>query len=974
MEIRPNVNRQIKQRKIHINCKTLFTIALLTLVATVFVYPHNACAVERDTYISNTAGPGRFALSSMGQSAPLVASPDDYSGVIRVMNILGEDIARVTGSEPQIVTGAVPETERAVLIGTIGKSPLIERLIAAKKISAVGIAGKWDTFLIQVVEKPFPGVDQALVIVGSNKRGTMYGMFDISAQIGVSPWYWWADVPTVRRTELHVVPGLHTDGEPKVKYRGLFLNDEMPALGGWADENFGGFTSAFYEKFFELLLRMKANYFWPAMWVPRMFYVDDPRNPELADEMGIVVSTTHHEPMMRAHAEWQEGGHGEWNYETNEEELREFWRGTAERIKDHEVYVTVGMRGDGDRGMSRDTNIALLERIIADQREIIAEVTGKEVTEVPQLWALYKEVQEYYDLGMRVPDDVTLLLCDDNWGNIRKLPKPEDPSRSGGYGIYYHFDYVGGPRNYKWLNTNQIERTWEQMNLAYRHGVDRIWLVNVGDIKPMEYPIEFFLDFAWNPDLWTAERLPEYTRLWAAQKFGEEYAADIADIMEKYTKYNSRRKPELLDPDTYSLIHYREAERIVGEYRELEMKARRIYNAMPKAYRDVYYQLVMHPVEACANMNDMLVTVGKNRLYAAQGRAMTNKLAERARSLFERDAEITDYYNHTLAGGKWNHIMDQTHIGYRYWQQPRENSLPSVEEMHVPPTADMGVAVEGSVAWWPAAESEARLPEFDRFGKQSYYIELFNRGREPFDYTINTVESWVEVNAENGRIGDEKRIEVTVDWDHTPCGKHRVPITVLGPGATRVIVQAVVNNSSGNVTGFVETNGYVSMEAVHYSRAIEDAPVRWRVIPNLGKTLSAITSYPVTADSKLPKGTNPRLEYDMHLFSSGTVTVNVYTSPTLNYYNNQGLRYAVSIDNARPQIVTINDSAQNRVWEEWVRNNIIVTESEHAVDNPGGHVLKIWMIDPGVVFQKIVVETEDIDQGYLGPPESYYGN
>jgi hypothetical protein len=382
----------------------------------------------------------------------------------------------------------------------------------------------------------------------------------------------------------------------------------------------------------------------------------------------------------------------------------------------------------------------------------------------------------------------------------------------------------------------------------------------------------------------------------------------------------------------------------------------------------------MHPVEACANMNDMLVTVGKNRLYAAQGRAMTNDLAERARVLFEKDTGITDYYNHTMAGGKWNHMMDQTHIGYRMWQQPRENSLPRVEEIEIPAAADMGVAVEGSESWWPAEEGEAALPEFDRFGKQSYYIEVFNRGRAPFEYSVSADESWIEVSSENGQVEDETRIEVSVDWDRAPRGTSRVPITISGPGMRNVIVQAVVKNHSEYVTGFVESNGYVSMEAVHYSRAVEDAPVRWRIIPNLGKTLSAVTTYPVTSDSRRPQGTNPRLEYDMHLFSEGTVTVNVYTSPTLNYLNNQGLRYAVSIDDAKPQIVTINDSTSNRVWEEWVRNNVIVTESEHAVDTPGAHVLKIWMVDPGIVFQKIVIETKEIDPGYLGPPESYYRN
>ncbi|MFC1541642.1 glycosyl hydrolase 115 family protein, partial [Candidatus Latescibacterota bacterium] len=937
-----------------------------------FSCPQIANAVQTESYISSDNGTGRFALSSGGESVPLVACPGDYPGVFRVMNYFSADIGRVTNAAPEVITDSVPSVDKIVLIGTIGNSGLIDRLIKERKIDIAGIEGRWETFLIQIVDNPLPGVDQALVIVGSDKRGTIYGMFDISAQIGVSPWYWWADVPIKHKTELYVLPGRHSKGEPAVKYRGLFINDEEPALGRWADENFGGFTHEFYEKFFELILRLKGNYFWPAMWVPRMFSTDDPLNPELADEMGLVFSTTHHEPMMRAHAEWEASGGGDWNYETNEAQLRKFWAEGIERMGTRECFVTLGMRGDGDRAMTKSTNIELLERIVSDQREIIADVTGRDVTTIPQLWALYKEVQDYYDLGMRVPDDVTLLLSDDNWGNIRKLPKPEDPPREGGYGIYYHFDYVGGPRNYKWLNTSQISRIWEQMSLAYRHGVDRIWLVNVGDIKPMEFPIEFFMDFAWDPDLWPAERLPEYTRRWAEEKFGAEHAADIADIMIKYTKFNSRRKPELLAPETYSLIHCREAETVVADYNSLVEKAKGIYDEMPADYRDAYYQLVMHPVEACANLNELYVTAAKNRLYAAQGRAMTNELAERARMLFERDAEISNYYNHIMASGKWNHLMDQTHIGYRYWQQPEENSIPEVKEIEIPDAADMGVSIEGSDAWWPMEKEEAVLPEFDLYNRQTYYIEIFNRGQAPFNYTVTSAETWLTISVGKVHVEKEERLWVSVDWEKAPTGTHRVPITISGPDGRSVVVQAVIKNVTDRVKGFVESNGYVSMEAIHYSRAMEDAPVRWQIIPNLGRTLSSITPVPVTIENRTLGDKSPRLEYDMHLFNSGNVKVRVFVSPTLNYYNNEGLRYAVSIDNAEPQIINIHEDSSQRAWQNMVSNNINETVSEHSVGRPGNHVLKFWMVDPGVVLQKIVVETEDIDIVYLGPPESFY--
>lgn len=439
-------------------------------------------------------------------------------------------------------------------------------------------------------------------------------------------------MPVKQQQNLYVLPGRHTDGEPAVKYRGIFINDEAPALAGWATEKFGGFNAEFYAHVFELIVRLKGNYLWPAMW-GRTFYVDDPKNPELADAYGVVIGTSHHEPLMRAHDEWRRFGSSPWNYQTNPDTLQKFWREGIRRMGDNESLVTIGMRGDGDEPMSEGSNIALLEKIVKDQRGIIADVTGKPASETPQVWALYKEVQDYYDKGMRVPDDVMLLLADDNWGNIRKLPKIGEKERPGGYGIYYHFDYVGGPRNYKWINTNPLPRIWEQMHLAYEHGVNRIWIVNVGDIKPIEFPTEFFLDYAWNPAKWSAERLDDYTRLWAAEQFGEEHAAAIANMLSRYGKYNALRKPELLSPETYSLTNYREAERVVAEYNELAEKAEQLYQKMPDEAKDAFYQLVLYPVKASANLNALYLAVAKNHLYAKQGRAATNQMADKAKAL-----------------------------------------------------------------------------------------------------------------------------------------------------------------------------------------------------------------------------------------------------------------------------------------------------------------------------------------------------
>ncbi len=502
------------------------------LVAGLLLVAVRAWALGERRYVSTTPVQGGFVLYTSGKAAPLVVSDADWPGVVRAVGDLSADVGRVTGHAAAIEKSAGAAGYQGakgadvVIIGTIGKSPLIDALVKAGKLDVSGIAGQWESAVTTIVERPMPGVKRALVIAGADKRGTIYGIYDLSEQIGVSPWYWWADVRVPHQDALYVMPGRVVQPVPAVKYRGIFFNDEAPCLSGWTKEKFGGMNHEFYTKVFELLLRLKANFLWPAMW-NNAFAMDDPENPKLADEYGIVMGTSHEEPMMRAEKEWTPG-HGAWDYTTNQKEIDEFWRKGMERDKNYEEVVTLGMRGHGDTPMSADANTQLLERIVADQREILKQTVNPDVTKVPQVWALYKEVQGYYEKGMRVPDDVTLLWSDDNWGDLRRLPTAEERKRSGGAGIYYHFDYVGGPRSYKWLNTVPITKTQEQMNLALEYGADRLWVVNVGDGKPMEFPIEFFLSYARTPQRWDKDHLDEFTRDWATREFGPEHAEEIA--------------------------------------------------------------------------------------------------------------------------------------------------------------------------------------------------------------------------------------------------------------------------------------------------------------------------------------------------------------------------------------------------------------------------------------------------------------
>jgi hypothetical protein len=955
---------------------SLLARAVLFAVLSLLVFPQQALALGEARYVQDAASPGSFQIVAGGIASPIYVDSNDHAGVVRAVHDLQADVARVTGCTPAIASDEKALGTSAILVGTIGKSRLIDRLIREGKIDASPIAGKWESFLIQVVPRPLPGLASGLIIAGSDKRGAIYGIYDLSEQIGVSPWYWWADVPVAHKDALFVKPGKYVEGEPAVKYRGIFLNDEAPSLTGWVKKKFGDYNHRFYETVFELLLRLKANYLWPAMW-NNAFNEDDPLNAKLADEYGIVMGTSHHEPMLRAQQEWKRHGQGPWDYSRNAGFLRGFWDAGVERNKNYESIVTLGMRGDGDMPMSESANIKLLEQIVADQRQIVAKRINPNLSAVPQDWALYKEVQEYYEKGMRVPDDVTLLWCDDNWGNLRRLPTPQELERGGGAGIYYHFDYVGGPRSYKWLNTVPIAKVWEQMNLAHEYGANRIWIVNVGDLKPMEFPIEFFLDLARDPKSWPKERIQEFGRLWAQREFGPAHAAEIADIVSRYTKYNGRRKPELLEPGAFSLTDYREADRVVADFNSAAAEAERIQGLLPENARDAFFQLVLYPTQASAVVTELYVTAGKNRLYSSQGRASANDLAARVHALFQADAALSDFYNREMAHGKWEHMMDQTHIGYTYWNQPPENTMPKVARVPVPPAADMGVAVEGSSAAWPGASGEPALPEFDAFNQPSRFIDVFNRGQAPFEFSALASAPWIVLSAARGTVEKEQRIWVSIDWSTAPRGSADGSVKIARPGANQVTVKVRAFNPAeparSSLDGFVETNGYVSIEARHFTNQIDTSAARWEEIVDYGRTLSSMTVFPVTATRTIPRKDSPCLEYRMYLFHPGEVAVQAILAPTLNFVPGRGLRFAISFDGQPPQVLDALARNSLQDWEESVRDSVRSVKSTHHLTAAGYHTLKFWMVDPGVVLQKLVVDLGGVKPSYLGPPESYRG-
>lgn len=605
---------------------------------------------------------------------------NDCRGVSYAAQALVKDIQKVSGSPAFLLTdlttsgkgstsasskGNAPKAN--IIIGTIGHSSAIDRLVKQRRINAKLLQGKHEKFIITLI-------DGQLVIAGSDRRGTIYGIYELSQQMGVSPWYDWADVPVEHHDSIFVNKGIYTDGEPAVRYRGIFLNDEAPCLTSWVKNTYGTEYGdhRFYQRVFELVLRLRGNMMWPAMW-GWAFYADDPENEKTADEMGIVMGTSHHEPMVRNHQEYARNreGWGAWNYQKNKQGLQKFFREGIERMKGTEQIVTIGMRGDGDEAMSEDADTQLMQQIIADQRQIISDVTGKKASETPQVWALYKEVLDYYDKGMKVPDDVTLLLCDDNWGDVRRVPNAQERKHKGGWGLYYHVDYVGAPRNTKFLNVTPVQNPWEQLTLAYENGIDRLWILNVGDLKPMEYPISQFMDMAWNPHKYSVEHITDHTRDFCMQQFGESQAEEAARILNLICKYNGRCTAEMLDKNTYDL-ESGEWQEVVNQYLKLEADALRQYNSLPTAYHDAYRQLILFPVEVMSNLHQMYFAQALNHKYYEQGNPLANEWADECERLFKRDAELCDFYNHKMSNGKWNGMMTQKHIGYTSWNDDFE--------------------------------------------------------------------------------------------------------------------------------------------------------------------------------------------------------------------------------------------------------------------------------------------------------------
>lgn len=832
-----------------------FTLTILLVMAAI------GCFATPQFISFNKSATGYPIIQNQKVAALVVMNNEDEAVKIAART-LSDDFERVCGNK-------APLTHRFDSAAAQGQTILIGTATNLSKAGALPdtlckeLNGRWEKYIItSLIWKG----KQTLIITGSDRRGTIYGIYELSKQMGISPWFWWADVPTPKRSYVAVKNGIFTQGEPAVQYRGIFINDEWPCYGRWANEKFGGFNSRMYKHLFELVLRLKGNYVWPAMW-SSAFFDDDPNNGVLANKMGIVMGTSHHEPMQLNQQDWKRKGRGAWNYVTNKDGLEQFWRYGIARAKHWEKIVTIGMRGDGDKPMDGDGNMELMERIIQDQRQIITDVTGKPTEQTPQVWALYKEVMDYYDKGMKVPDDVTLLLCDDNWGNMRFLPSLNAKPRKGGYGLYYHFDYVGAPRCSKWMNVSNTPRVWEQLRLSYDHKVNKLWIVNVGDLKLQEYPTQFFMDLAWNPEAINAEDIQQHSDDFYTSFFGTEHGKEIGSIMARLGKTNRSVTPENLTANTFS-FNYEEWPRMVSLWNDMEQRVLTIRkNISPKAL-DAYDQLVCIPVKACANLYRMYYAQAMNKRMAKLADSSTNAWADEVERCFVQDSLITNCY-HKLNNGKWNHFMDQTHIGYSSWNAPAYNICPKTIRIN---------KKASQLAIYP------QLKPLQEIRKDSYT--------------------------------------------------------------------------------FIEKDKCISIEAAHTTRRTNGKKTQWLEIPDFGKTLSGMTTWP---QNQVPES-NMSLEYDIHCKKQGNAHVVLMFAPTLNYNHYKGLRYAVSLNGKPERTVNINQHYRGELGQ-WQKNPIIESRTIMQVQ-PGLNTLSIRLLDPGMVLEKIVINRGGVRESYFGPSET----
>lgn len=942
-----------------------------------------------------------FTLASPRQTAAILYDASDAAVVKRAAELFAADVEAVTGRRPQ-VTSATGETGPAVIVGTVGGSALIRRLSEAGKIDTAPLEGAWERYLIQTVANPLPGIRKALVIAGSDRRGAAYGLFTLSELIGVSPWYWWADVPVKKHAALHVDAPPTYSQTPSVRYRGIFLNDEDWGLTPWASQTFeperGNIGPRTYAKVCELLLRLKANYLAPAMHPVSTSFNQIPENKLVADTFAIVMGSTHCEPLLlNTASEWDTKTMGPWNYDKNKEGIN---RVLTQRVRENSPYenvYTLALRGLHDGAMSTTLpmheKVRMLQQALLDQRRILAENIDRPVETVPQAFTPYKEVLEIYSNGLELPDDITIVWPDDNYGYMKRLSGVREQRRTGRSGVYYHVSYLGVPHSYLWFSTTPPSLMYEELRKAYDTTADRLWLVNCGDLKGSEMQVSLFLDMAWDIGRFTADNVVSYPARWLAGIFGEAYYDRLEAMTREHLRLAFPRKPEymgwgyhwnrfdhnceqLTDTD-FSFTNYDEAQRRLEAYRQLGARAEALLHEIGDEARPAFYQLVYYPLRGAELMNRMTLGGQRNRWYARQGRAATNAVRDEVQRCYDSLQVITRGYN-SLLGGKWNHMMS---MRQNYDGVSAYFNLPHLATHDAAGAPRLALQVAGEDV--TGARAFHALPAFDNYLRRTYPVEIYNRGGGTLAWTAHASEPWVVLSKSAGKTADEERITVGIDWEKAPSG-NAVPAQIVfraGEQSEKVLVSLFnpTAPSRAELRGiYVENNGCVSIPAAGCHRVRENDRIKITAVEDLGIEGPALQLGDPTAPLQIFRSRDvPRAEYDFYAFDAGSVDVYTYVLPTFPLHadrdfrigenTNTDTKYSVQIDDGALATPSSSHVEYSQVWFESVLRNCAVNKSTLHIDKPGRHTLRIRVGDPGIVLQKIVLDFGGMKRSYLGP-------
>ncbi len=926
-----------------------------------------------------------------------------FHGVKRVASQVKRDISLVTGNCPgEFARGE--SCKNLVMYGTLGHSSMLKELEQAGILDLATIRNKWEVYSFQIVDNPIEGVEHALVIAGSDKRGTIYGLYHLSELLGVSPLVNWNHVwPRKWKDAFLTEQDNFTSKEPSVKYRGFFINDEWPAFGTWAEKHFGGINAACYERIFELLLRLKGNYLWPAMWNSN-FSLDGPglESARLADEYGIVMSTSHHEPCMRSGEEYtlvrgKDSIYGDaWDFRENRAGITRFWRDGLRRNKPFENVITMGMRGERDSAIlgkeaTLEDNISLLQEVLKTQNQLIRENICEDLNQVPRQIVLFTEVEEFFYGNEHVRglmndpelEGVTLMLSDNNFGYTRTLPSEHMRSHRGGYGIYYHMDMHGGAYSYQWIGSTYLPRVWEQMTQAYEFGVREIWVTNIGDIGTQEYGLSFFLDLAYDIEKWggrDAGITVRYTEEWVERQFKKGFSAFQRDVIQQiiwdYTGLLVKRKHEIMNADVYHPLHFGEAENILKISEGILRKCEELKENCQEQDMSAFIALLYYPACGTANLMKMWILAGRNKLFAGQNRIEANLLAEQIAACVEMDKALIEEYQQ-IDSGYYDGFGLSEHIGFTNWNEEdckypiRHTVFPANQPRMLISRAEDEHYMTG--LFWcdtPQIWRNALRPDVD-----SIAFDIFNGSDQPFTYCIHTDDNWMSFSKVSGTVKIGDRIELKIHRELFE-GKVEGSFSIESDSGANAAIRVEAENRESPENVFLENDGYIAMEASHFCNKRDVEKGAFRILSPYGRTGSAIKAFPCTVDFRNQEE-RPYVEYYFETKHAGPYQLWFYLAPSTPVVFEREQYIGYSMDDGVIAIINTVERPEipfflSEQWKREAMDNSKVVRQEIFCEK-GIHNLRFYGMSPAIVLERIVLSEKDIElpKSYLGPKESY---